>query len=104
VINAYRGAILLALSVTYILAGCASPAERAAQLQAREQATCERYGFQPGTDSFAQCMMQIDQANQNRRAALAAAYMQSSPLFHPAPPPITTTCSSMGGMTTCNTR
>ena len=40
------------------LGGCAEmDAKFAAQQQAADQAKCEGYGYQPGTDRFADCMM-----------------------------------------------
>lgn len=38
---------------------CACAADRT-QLTAADSNRCESYGFKPGTDSFAQCMMQAD--------------------------------------------
>lgn len=40
-----------------LLAACQSAAER----QAAHIAQCEQYGFQRGTDAFAQCMLQLDE-------------------------------------------
>ena len=39
------------------LCACQSAAER----QAAQMAQCEQYGFQRGTDAFAQCMLELDQ-------------------------------------------
>ena len=57
-------------TVVGLLAGCVSPEEQ----KAMDQQTCAGYGFTPGTDAFAHCMMttaqQRDaQAAANRRAA-----------------------------------
>jgi hypothetical protein len=56
----------------FLMAGCVSPEER----RASDQQTCAGYGFTPGTDAFAHCMMttaqQRDaQAAADRRAAEA---------------------------------
>lgn len=51
--------ILIAL----MLAGCATQEQRLA----RDQARCEGYGFQWGTDAFANCMYDI---NRQRDAAM----------------------------------
>ena len=47
------------------LSGCVSPEEQRAQDQSR----CMGYGFQPGTDSFAHCMMQTDIRRENKAEA-----------------------------------
>ncbi|WP_206742651.1 hypothetical protein [Acidisphaera rubrifaciens] len=63
-----------------VLAGCApSPAELAAQAAAQragDQNRCMGFGFQPGTDGFAHCMMTVAterdaQAAADRRAEAA---------------------------------
>jgi hypothetical protein len=75
------------------LAGCAPTPE---QLQAADQAQCAAYGFKPGKDGFAGCMMQQDQ---NRRACLATQWEAMTqaiagignayhpPVYAPSPPP-----------------
>lgn len=53
-----------ALVATCLLAGCAvgpTPEQR----RAADQQTCLGYGFQPGTESFANCMMQTAQRRQD---------------------------------------
>lgn len=66
------------LGALLILSACATPEERAkqgaaqqAQMRADDQQRCVTYGFQPGSDGFAGCMMQIDQ----RRRAIGQALM-----------------------------
>ena len=48
---------LCAVPVLAGLAGCAS----AEQKLAADQATCESYGFNRGTDAFANCLLVLDQ-------------------------------------------
>jgi hypothetical protein len=48
-----------------LLAGCVSPEKQ----RAMDQQTCAGYGFSPGTDSFANCMMTTAQKRQEQRAA-----------------------------------
>jgi hypothetical protein len=55
------------------LGGCMTAQERLAS----DQQTCVGYGFRPGTEAFAQCMMNIDQGRRNRLAAAAAANLAS---------------------------
>ena len=55
-------------TVCVSLAGCISPEEQHAQ----DQQTCAGYGFAPGTDAFAHCMMTTAQ----QRDAIAAARQQ----------------------------
>lgn len=66
-----------------VLAGCASQAERQARQEAQRQAYAERlaaqcraYGFSYGTPEFAQCMMQLDIANQQARQDRQIYYQQ----------------------------
>lgn len=87
--------------------GCASPQERQAQYAQNIQSRCEAYGFQPGTDAFANCMMQIDQ--QNRASAQQFILNQSKPVPQTyqviQPRPTTnTTCTTFGGQMNCTTR
>jgi hypothetical protein len=39
---------------------------------------CSSYGFTPGTEGYANCRMQTDQANQQRRAAVLGAIIQNN--------------------------
>lgn len=55
-----------------LLAGCVSPEEQ----RGADRQTCSGYGFTPGTDAFAHCMMETSQqrdaqAANDRRAAAA---------------------------------
>ena len=47
------------------LAACTSPEEQRAQDQAR----CSGYGFQPGSESFAHCMMSVDMRREAKEQA-----------------------------------
>ncbi|SDM20521.1 hypothetical protein SAMN05216360_101184 [Methylobacterium phyllostachyos] len=57
--------IALAAACTLGLAACVTPQER----HAMDQNQCYTFGFEPGTDAFAQCMMGL---HQDRAAAQAA--------------------------------
>jgi hypothetical protein len=57
--------IALAAACTLGLAACVTPQER----HAMDQNQCYGFGFEPGTDAFAQCMMGL---HQDRAAAEAA--------------------------------
>ena len=66
------------------LAGCVSQEKLARQRQYEEQQyqaqlarRCLSFGITPGTSEFAQCMSQLDQANEQRRAAIRAAILGS---------------------------
>jgi len=62
------------------LTACASPEE----IHAMDQRTCSGYGFQPGTDNYANCMMkQADKRDQDMRARM-------TPPAQPAAAPATT--------------
>ncbi|MFD1945073.1 lipoprotein [Paradevosia shaoguanensis] len=82
-------------SACLLLAGCqtTSPEVRAAQ----NQASCQGYGFKPGTDAYASCMMQLDiqdrQADAQDDANFRANMRQlSANMLTPAPKPVT--CNS----------
>ncbi|MEJ0017018.1 MAG: hypothetical protein WDN25_10705 [Acetobacteraceae bacterium] len=50
---------LMLLSGVLVVAGCNSTHQ---QLAARDQAECESFGFQPGTDHYADCVVQLHAA------------------------------------------
>jgi len=52
--------IALAAALALLASGCA------AQIREHEVTTCAGYGFQAGTESFANCLMTVDQARLNR--------------------------------------
>lgn len=106
------------------IAGCATPEQQAAQRQAygeRLQNQCRAYGFQPGTDVFAQCMMRLDQQNQSAQQAAIRQQQQmiraqqesadrqyqiqmqqlNQQQYRPA---VNTTCTTNLGITNCTTR
>ena len=66
------------------LAGCVSQEALARQRHYEEQQyqaqlarRCLGFGITPGTSAFAQCLSQVDQANEQRRAAIRAAILGS---------------------------
>lgn len=70
-----------------MLGGCISSAEMAA----RHRQTCAAYGFQPGTEAYANCLLMLDvgdygYSHHGHRAALMPHPMGSSPAA-PAPAP-----------------
>lgn len=48
--------ILASVLVVLFLLGCETPAEERARFIAHAKATCEEYGFTPGSDPFAECV------------------------------------------------
>lgn len=105
-----------------LLASCATltPEEQARQARLAEErreayttalsGTCFNYGFVRGTPAFAQCMMQLDQAETQRREQRAIAIMNH---FRPRreqgervsiPTPATTTCQRWGNTVHCQTQ
>jgi hypothetical protein len=81
------------LTVAIVLAGCASPEQRAAfqQQQAYQQqqqeaaymaslkARCSQFGFSEGSTQHSECMMSLHQQNQANAGAAAAAIIRSQP-------------------------
>lgn len=78
------------LVLLFVLAGCATPEQiqarrdaEAYQQEAQRQAyrdrvygQCRAYGFSEGTDQFRNCLMQVDQANQQQNAATRQMLLQ----------------------------
>lgn len=105
-----------------LLAACATPQEQAAQREAERQAyvasltrQCNGFGFQQGTDAHRNCMLQLHQTEQQRRAAIGAAIIGSGALnpkpYQPVPlyqmptnPSTQTTCQRIGDFLNCTTR
>lgn len=53
-----------------LLAGCATPQERAQAYRTALENRCSAYGFTAGTPDFARCMMQLDAAARQQNDAL----------------------------------
>ena len=69
--------IVLALGVL-MLTACVTPQEMRARQAYSDKMECEDYGFEPGTDLFAQCRMNIAQNRDNQEAASQAASQAAS--------------------------
>ncbi|SRR5712691_1016080 len=111
-------------SLSSLLGGCISPEQQALVDADRQQryiaglaSDCQSFGFTRGTPAFSQCMLQLDQAETQRRAALGAALIGSGvllpqapstpitlPMPTPPPRPIQTNCFINGGWANCQTR
>ncbi|AUH51067.1 hypothetical protein CXB49_09705 [Chromobacterium sp. ATCC 53434] len=75
--------IAIAISVP-TLTSCASPEE----IRAMDQGACTGYGFQPGTDNYANCMMkQADKRQQDMRDRMEEAEKRMHPPVQPAAQP-----------------
>ena len=113
-----RGQLLLVACVL-ALGGCMSYEEQARQDALREQHyqarladTCQGFGFARGTPEFSQCMLQLHQAEEQRRAAIGAAvFRPQAPITVPYQPitpvyrqPRQTNCyTDSMGFTRCTT-
>jgi len=51
--------LVIVLGSALTLTGCVTPG----QMQARHSATCQSYGFMPGSEGYAFCMLQLDLAD-----------------------------------------
>lgn len=51
------GVVALAMCVAAPMGGCADPAQVRTEQRADDQQRCSDYGYAPGTDAFADCMM-----------------------------------------------
>jgi hypothetical protein len=57
------------LPMLFVLANTASCQTSGPQQHADDQAKCAGYGYQPGTDQFANCMMKLDSRHQDQAAS-----------------------------------
>ncbi len=78
-------AYVLILAVA--LVSCGPPRPTVEQLAASDDAQCRSYGAQPGTDTYVQCRMSINQQRQQARTAMAAILSRPAPAPVPAPQP-----------------
>jgi len=61
--------MLIVIGMCVLLAGCVSVEQNAS--------TCEGYGFKPNTDTFAQCMMELDRRQSEKQAAFGNALQRA---------------------------
>ncbi len=64
--------------VLLVLMGCTSADERARKLAISDSATCEGYGFQPGTTDFAYCRLKLAEIRAEADAARPRTYSTSN--------------------------
>lgn len=55
--------LLTSLLFAFALTACTSAAEQ----RAKDEKTCEGYGFKPATDSFSKCLMSVDLSRRKMR-------------------------------------
>lgn len=56
----------MAVLMTVLVAGCVDSAPTRADQQAADQERCSAYGYAPGSDAFADCMMRRDEHRERR--------------------------------------
>jgi hypothetical protein len=69
------------LAAPLVLAGCTTPEQRAAQMQAEVEhmmavygPACARPGYAPGSDAWRNCVLSLDQKDDLQRAAWPGPY------------------------------
>jgi hypothetical protein len=80
--------ISVILVLAGLCAGCMSAEERNANIAASDDATCQSYGAQPGSQAYFQCRMTRDQQRQANNIAIAQMWLnrpQPQPYVLPAP-------------------
>jgi uncharacterized lipoprotein NlpE involved in copper resistance len=82
--------VLLTVAFAMFLAGCVSQEDR----MKAEIADCTELGFQPGTESFANCRLQI-RGQRIAKMGAAAAIMNANQQNKPR------TCTGYGASVTC---
>ena len=75
-----------------LLSGCASPIDR---MIARQGPSCEKLGFKPATESWANCVIQMENAEAARFAASMSVFQSSQSIRRPV------TCQNWGSTTHC---
>lgn len=85
-----------------LTAGCATQE----QIQARDAATCNGYGFDRGSPQFSQCMFLLDQQRRNNAAAANAQMLGLGVYLNQQSQPYTLqqpgfNCVTYGNMTRC---
>src|SRR5262252_1826323 len=85
------------------LTGCVTAQERAAQVNAVQDATCRSWGLKPGTDGYANCRMELNRQAAADARAREAAYVASAWWNQPLPQTQTQNCTyygpNIGGIT-----
>jgi hypothetical protein len=61
-------------SVSALLSGCMSAQEQAAAINAGDDAACQSYGAQPGTQPYFQCRMMKDSAKTGEQRGFGGGY------------------------------
>jgi hypothetical protein len=61
-----------------MLTACVTPQEMRARQALSDSSDCEDYGFEPGTDLYAQCRMNLAQNRNNQEVARQAASQAAS--------------------------
>jgi hypothetical protein len=82
---------LLMLVPISLLAACADPAE-----------TCSSYGFQAGTEAYANCQLQVSRDNSERAARMAKALDGMTLQDQPSTQRLSTRCIRNAYGFTCN--
>lgn len=95
--------MLLAVGGCLLAAACETTSD--VELQAKFQAKCEKYGFKPGTDAFANCLMETEE---NYYTALSGYLSRQTAAMkgaasNKAIQPTHTRCSAAYGHTNCTT-
>lgn len=80
------------LVVLLLLAGCATPQQRAERMIAKYGPMCETIGYEQYTEGWRNCVLQQDAANR-------AAFMELYQGYNAAR---TRTCTGMGTQVVCN--
>jgi hypothetical protein len=80
--------LLIIVGLSLLCSGCLTTQEQANAIAASDDAACQTYGAQPGSQAYFQCRMAKDQQRQANRTALAAAILsqpQPQPYYLPMP-------------------
>jgi hypothetical protein len=77
----FRAVPHAALAALLLFAGCVTPGQRAAQMQAEVERmmavygpACVRLGYAPGSDAWRNCVLSLDRKNDLQRLELSGPY------------------------------
>lgn len=81
-----RIALILACGLS--LSGCAITAsQERAQIDAAHDARCQSWGADPQSDAYIRCRSQLEHSEDQRRAAIAGAFLATRPQSYMLPTP-----------------
>ena len=93
--------IVIVVPTLFVLAGCETPEERVTRLLPAAQERCEAFGFQEGSNSYAQCLQREVSRLEDQEEAALQAFADAMDAATPQQTTCYTTGYGYGSTTTC---